>query len=119
MDSIEHVRQNASYGNVIDGFADATKNRINEFSNPKFDTLCTGCRYCEPCPVGIPISKFMLAHNKMMLSDVSSMKSTIRMHWRIPPELVTNCTKCGLCETKCTQHLPIISRLEKIDQSYN
>ncbi len=27
--------------------------------------------------------------------------------------LAKNCVDCGLCETQCTQHLPIIERLQE------
>ncbi len=118
MDSIEHVKQNASYGEVIPGYAEKTKIRLMEYTEPEMNSLCTGCRYCEPCPFGVPVSRFMLAYNRKMLSNDDTMKNNIKMHWRINPDLVNECTECGLCESKCTQHLPITDRLKTIGSIY-
>ena len=30
------------------------------------------------------------------------------------PAQAAECVACGLCETRCTQHLPIIERLKRI-----
>ncbi|MBN1623248.1 MAG: aldo/keto reductase [Clostridia bacterium] len=119
MDSIEHVRSNATNCAVIPGYAEKTKSRLLAYSNPEFDSLCTGCRYCEPCPYGVPVSKFMLAFNRKTLGDDNIMKNNIKMHWRINPELVHKCTECGACEKRCTQHLPIIERLKIIGTVYD
>ena len=49
----------------------------------------------------------------------NAMKNNIRMHWRINPDLVSECIECGICESRCTQHLPIIDRLKTIKSVYN
>ena len=78
------------------------------------DTLCTGCRYCEGCPKGIQIPKYMLAYNDSILGKPKDTLGTLRVHWNIPAEKVNDCIECGACEKKCTQHLPIINRLKEI-----
>ena len=118
MDSIEHVRQNCRNLDLSENYVFKTRKRADEFTKESHDSLCTGCRYCEYCPEDIPVSKFMLSYNKTILKDDAALKSMIRMHWRIPPELVDKCIECGLCERKCTQHLPIIERLKYISNLY-
>ncbi len=118
MDSIEHVRLNCSPQNLSESYVTDTISRIDKFTEEINDKLCTGCRYCEHCPEEIPVSKFMLAYNKTILKDDDTLKSNLRFHWRIPPELVDKCVECGLCEKKCTQHLPIIERLKYISNLY-
>lgn len=82
------------------------------------EPLCTMCDYCRGCPAGIQVSRLMGAYNEYILSD----RDETRFHeWRemyygtYPFETVT-CLKCGRCEGKCTQHLPIIKRIEKINE---
>ncbi|MBP1756413.1 MAG: hypothetical protein H6Q59_2811 [Firmicutes bacterium] len=76
------------------------------------NNLCTGCGYCKHCPVDIDIPKFMDAYNEKILGN--SISDRLKGHWGISNKLAAECIKCGQCETLCTQHLPIIDRLEEI-----
>ena len=118
MDSLESVRQNAACGYSTEGYVEKTIERCSDYVHPDMDALCTGCRYCEPCPSGVPVSRFMLAFNKKILSDDESMKNTIKFHWRVDPSLIENCTKCSICEKRCTQHIDIVKRLASIRKIY-
>jgi predicted aldo/keto reductase-like oxidoreductase len=84
-----------------------------------FDHMCTGCRYCEGCPQGIPIPRLMDAYNHYMLSgQAEAAINRLRWHWGINPEdkVMQSCIKCGGCEEACTQQLPIIERLETLER---
>lgn len=118
MDSIEHVRQNCTDMNLNKKYVEDAISRTEIFTLESFNKLCTGCRYCEHCPVEIPVSKFMLAYNKTILKNDDTLKNNLKNHWQISPELTEKCIECGLCEEKCTQHLPIIERLKYISNLY-
>ncbi len=82
-----------------------------------FQALCTGCRYCEPCETGVPVSRLMEAYNHVPLTGRrSAVISRLRMHWDIQPDdkRLRSCTECGACEARCTQRLPIRERLRQI-----
>jgi hypothetical protein len=86
-----------------------------------FDQLCTLCRYCDACPSGIPVPKYMSAYNYRMLETAKKMQDYLKWHWGLDeaaPGVSAVCTKCGACEERCTQHLPIIERLAEISGSY-
>lgn len=95
---------------------EAIKARVGESMNE----ACTGCGYCDKCPEGIAIPSFMQFYNeKQMFGKTDEqMKKDVQgaYGWGI---LVGNrgeaskCIECGLCETECTQHLPIINRLKE------
>ncbi len=81
-----------------------------------FDGVCTGCGYCLPCPVGIPIPKYLDSYNQLILTDGNrqAVLDRYRFHWNITPQQAKECIACGECETRCTQHLPIIQRLAEL-----
>jgi len=79
--------------------------------------ICTGCGYCDNCPRGIPIPKFMDAYNQKVLDGEGSddpIGNRLKWHWNLERSAAAACTGCGQCEKACTQHLNIIDRLKEI-----
>lgn len=76
------------------------------------NNLCTGCGYCDSCPVGIPIPKYMDAFDQKRLGG--DIVERLHFHWGIRGDKAATCTRCGKCEKLCTQHLPIINRLADV-----
>lgn len=91
---------------------EAMKKQIEE----KFEGLCTGCGYCLPCPAGLSIPRLMDAYNMRILEgpEPCHITNRLKFHWGLPLADAEACTACGNCEKACTQHLPIIERLEEI-----
>lgn len=81
-----------------------------------FNSLCTGCGYCLPCPVDINIPQMMDAYNFKLLQGGKPQAITDRLndHWGLSPEAAEACTLCGACEERCTQRLPIRERMKEI-----
>lgn len=80
-----------------------------------FNEMCTGCGYCLPCPQDIPIPQYMDIHNRIQLgASPGDIRDRLRLHWGLDPDGAARCIRCGLCETRCTQHLPIIRRLQTL-----
>jgi uncharacterized protein len=89
--------------------------RIKAGLGGALEGLCTGCRYCDSCPEGIPIPKLMDAYNHRILYGTDrALTERLSWHWNVPPSEAGKCTQCGRCEGLCTQHLPIIRRLAGI-----
>lgn len=82
----------------------------------KFSELyCTGCKYCQPCPVDINIPRIFEMYtyfNVYGLKDHA--KSMMRDYLEHKGKTFADCKKCGLCEKKCPQHLAIREQLEKV-----
>ncbi len=91
---------------------EAMKAQIGE----KFEGLCTGCGYCMPCPQGLQIPRLMDAYNMRILQGPKPehIANRLKLDWGLTPADAEGCTACGACEKACTQHLPIIERLEEI-----
>jgi hypothetical protein len=87
--------------------------RLKQFIHESFRDLCTGCRYCDHCPEGVPVPELMDAFNfKMLYGEDEKVCQRLKWHWNIPPGESAKCVECRKCEEACTQHLPIIERLK-------
>ncbi|MFZ5519316.1 MAG: aldo/keto reductase [Candidatus Zhuqueibacterota bacterium] len=103
---------------AVNGFSPIGSERIESIRGSlkeAYNELCTGCRYCDSCPEGVPIPKMMEAFNFYFLSnEPKQMIDRLKWHWGIltDSDVFTRCSQCGQCELLCTQKLPIIERLE-------
>lgn len=89
--------------------------KMYEHKGVSFNNLCTGCGYCDSCPVGIPIPKYMDCYNhKIFLGNDKAIDDRLDAQWGFGREKAKDCIACGKCERACTQHLPIIERLKEI-----
>ena len=97
------------------GIENSLLEKIKGDATESFGTLCTGCQYCNNCPVEIPIPKFMEAYNhRILYKNDHALSDRLKWHWDITKEIAGICTECGQCEQVCTQHIPIIDRLKDI-----
>ena len=82
----------------------------------KFSELyCTGCKYCQPCPVEINIPRIFeiwTYYNVYGLKDHA--KNMMKDYLHHGGKTFADCKKCGICENKCPQHLAIRENLEKV-----
>ena len=89
----------------------AAMEEIKKFS----ELYCTGCKYCQPCPVGIDIPRIFemyTYYNVYGLKDHA--KNMMKNYLQKEGKTFADCKKCGICEKKCPQHLAIREHLEKV-----
>ncbi len=114
--SKEHVDQAVA---AMEGFQPYPLEQVEKIRDQileSFDQICTGCGYCLPCPEGVNIPQMMDVYNQKILrgGDVKHMQDQLRNHWSKPASHALLCSRCGICEDRCTQQLPIRDRLEEI-----
>jgi hypothetical protein len=91
---------------------------VNSY-NSKGAISCVYCDYCKKCPMNIAISRYFFMYNQYKLSTVNQEQNFIIEYESIPEQFSLNkCIKCGLCKTKCTQHLDIPNILRNISKEY-
>lgn len=114
--SVEEISQAVAGIEHFTPLTTEQQNRISPNIDRRFDALCTGCGYCLPCPAGIPIPEFLDSYNQVLLSREKEgvAMNRLRLQWGLKAEQAHCCTACGACETRCTQHLPIIERLKRM-----
>ncbi|MBQ8187647.1 MAG: aldo/keto reductase [Clostridia bacterium] len=89
----------------------AAMEEIKKFS----ELYCTGCKYCQPCPVEINIPRIFeiwTYYNVYGLKDHA--KNMMKDYLHHGGKTFADCKKCGICEQKCPQHLAIRENLEKV-----
>jgi len=79
---------------------------------------CTKCNYCaEVCPADIPVSTLFSVYNRFIGAEIS--RSEAKEELAEYREKITQCIKCGKCESNCPQNIEIRDALEKIDKLAN
>ncbi len=116
MNSVKDVEESVIAGeHIIPATPDLLEN-MGKHLTQELDALCTGCSYCDECPVDIAIPKLMDAYNEFVLTggDSGAVKERLKVQWSMDNSTAARCVACGKCETLCTQKLPIIDRLKQI-----
>jgi predicted aldo/keto reductase-like oxidoreductase len=79
--------------------------------------FCTGCGYCKACPRNVDPPKLMMALRDFdrTEADPETLGAWLQSRYigTSPQEILAQCTECGECEEKCTQHLKIISQIQR------
>lgn len=89
---------------------------VRQHVQEAFNDLCTGCGYCLPCPQELDVPKLMDAHNVAVLAggDMSAAAGRLKYHWFSSAGNPDDCSQCGLCESRCTQQVPIRQRMSNL-----
>ncbi|MBO5503434.1 MAG: 4Fe-4S dicluster domain-containing protein, partial [Lachnospiraceae bacterium] len=83
---------------------------------------CTGCRYCTPtCPKHIAIPDYFAVYNTIRRFGQKAYGDVINYYNNLVQThgAPTDCVKCGICEKRCPQHLPIRQHLEEVGAALN
>ena len=80
---------------------------------------CTGCGYCQPCPMGVDIPGAFAAYNRWYGEDrknafMDYLKCTT---FRKNSTGAGNCIGCGKCEKHCPQNIPIRKELQEVQKT--
>lgn len=77
------------------------------------DRFCTGCRYCMDCPHGVDIPGNFHLYN---LYTVFGLRAHAQGSYAgmEPAKRASACTRCGACEAKCPNQLPIMEQLAQV-----
>lgn len=119
MQTLEMVKQNCELASGNTDFSvDEWKTLGESMENLKkfSDLYCTGCKYCQPCPVEIKIPEIF---NMFTYMNVYGLKDHAKWMFKDYVEkggkLSDACKNCGLCEKKCPQHLKIRDELKRVE----
>jgi uncharacterized protein len=85
--------------------------QVRDYYRARTPAACTACGYCMPCPHGVAIPDVL----SMYIGGVMY-QSKAGAGWYRAQMLKTgrggdSCTRCGECEPKCPQSVPIMDKL--------
>jgi predicted aldo/keto reductase-like oxidoreductase len=118
MQNLDMVQKNVKVTSDHTAFSEAEWEQLGAAMEEikKFSELyCTGCKYCQPCPVEINIPRIFeiwTYYNVYGLKDHA--KNMMKDYLRHGGKTFADCKQCGVCEKKCPQHLAIREHLEKV-----
>jgi predicted aldo/keto reductase-like oxidoreductase len=134
MTSIDELNENIEAVNRDMSSEEAEKRITNVDKAFKgLNGFCSGCRYCDGCPNGIDIFSMMQAYNmifltteeplyrhggKRLLENINICKKLCIEYLFVPENTENPCAKCGECERKCTQSIPIMDRLDELYERF-
>ncbi len=120
MASMDMLEENVATCGDATTLSDEDRKLIDEqFARLKkmADLYCTGCNYCMPCPKDVQIPKIFEAFNRgrvygLWKSAKEAYNGIGASDWNKGAKAGA-CVECGVCETKCPQHIPIIAQLRE------
>jgi len=89
--------------------------RVKEAYRALCPIPCTDCRYCQPCPNGVAISRIFALYNEATMFDAVERSRMVYEQWMREDERADCCLQCGECEAACPQGIEIIEWLKKAD----
>lgn len=129
MSTLEQVKENIEIANKAEvGLLTKEEfqfvDRIRELYSGIKAIDCTQCQYCMPCPYGVNIPRNFSLYNEAVRFKSFRSQWYLGAPWFVynhqmkPEERASNCKRCGECETKCPQNLPIRELLDKVNSSF-
>ena len=117
----EHIDSACKVADNARPMTDTELERIKANISGNVTSICTTCGYCDSCPKNISIPSYMQIYNDKLIfgkTDEEMVKGmNFQQEWGLLAESkghAKDCIACGLCEESCTQHLPIIARLNEM-----
>ena len=76
---------------------------------------CTGCRYCQPCPMSIDIPEALRLYNDWHLyHNENTLHRDMALF--LPKGKPVDCVGCHECDFKCPQKLPIANIMQEMKE---
>ena len=83
--------------------------KMEEIRQQLGSNFCRRCNYCQPCTAGINISGIFLFQGYL---DRYGLGDWAKERYNTLPVKASDCTQCGVCESRCPYNLPIRDMLK-------
>jgi uncharacterized protein len=120
MKSLEQLEENletatrAAHAGSMSGEELALVGEVRDYFRARMKVQCTTCGYCLPCPSGVSIPDVLSSYNSSLMFDARATASMVYRLWVMAGgHGADQCARCGECEPKCPQGIPIQDMLEE------
>lgn len=115
MESIDQLNENVKFAERACEISEAERNKLlttNDKITLISDLYCTGCGYCDVCPIGIKPFMTFIAYTKMHVWGLNDIAGNLLSEIDVTnsPEL---CMECGKCAEMCPQRINIPNVLKQ------
>jgi predicted aldo/keto reductase-like oxidoreductase len=131
MNAMSQIEQNAASASRVAALSDAERAQVQQLferNRRLADLYCTGCGYCMPCPNGVNIPENFRYMNwyhvwgleeeaRQAYAQLSEEGTWQPWAGRIEGLQAEACLRCGECEPKCPQNIPIMDQLEEVAET--
>jgi predicted aldo/keto reductase-like oxidoreductase len=127
MSTMQQVKENIAAADRS-GTGTLTEKELNFTSKVREKYLsygfigCTGCRYCTPCSNGVAIPEIIALYNQFYTkkNDRKAQREIAAKYGEtiLIEKRAEICVKCGECESKCPQQLPIRNLITRAARSF-
>ena len=92
--------------------------KVREAYEKRVRVGCTGCEYCQPCPMGVKIPRIFQGIDQACMFGEA--KDFAPRYAKLVEEEAdaSRCVACGTCESQCPQHFHIIDLLAGIREEF-
>lgn len=102
MDTVEQVEANSA--TVSGQVSDSQRRELERLVASLGNRFCRRCEYCQPCPTGLNIPALFLFEGYYSRYDL---KQWALERYDSLAKKASDCTGCGVCESRCPYDLPI------------
>jgi len=117
MNQLQHLHENLATVEAFEGASAADHARMDAILD-EFAALgnrfCTACGYCMDCPNGVDIPLNFRLYNQARVYGLIDWAK--RQYSEMDEsKRASSCIKCGECEPKCPNKLPIMQQLNEVE----
>jgi predicted aldo/keto reductase-like oxidoreductase len=118
---MEQVQQNLATFEKLPAYKESELEffaQIKEAYAKRVKIGCTGCRYCQPCPMGVTIPEILRTYDEnYRLNNIAGCAWNYS-GLKEKGTFADKCVACGQCESACPQGIKIIDYLADIAKQF-
>ena len=124
MSNLEQVEDNTGYMQDFKPLTEEEQKFViagADIINRNIDIACTACSYCtDGCPMNISIPKYFAIYNELRVNKDAEAEKKAEYNALLSDfGRAGDCLRCGECEKKCPQHLPIRQYLNNVSKIFD
>ena len=115
MASEDELKQNVAAACDPAPLSEEDLKEVQNIRDPLGNQFCRRCNYCQPCTMGINISFCFTINGYLTRYGLKDWAIGRYKGMAVEPNA---CIECGMCESRCPYHLPIIEMLKDVYSNF-